>query len=110
MRAGQYRQFADVEHNVKTTMGDRGQIKPDWQTLYSSVPMSIENLSGRQLELARQLIPTATHKVQLRYLSGIAPMMRVAFNGRYFNIESVDEKDFRDRYLTLLCTEQEGGL
>jgi SPP1 family predicted phage head-tail adaptor len=109
MRSGQYRHFCDIEVN-RPLQGQRGPVD-NWLTLYSSVPMSIDALAGRLIEIAKQLVPSATHKVGLRYLSGIvAGETRINYGGRLFYVGYVDEWDFRGRYLTLTCTEQQGGL
>lgn len=106
-----YRQYASVEEWVITSTGDRGQAVGTWQTLYSLIPMSIDSLSGRTLELAKQLVASATHKIGLRYQSGIAPVStRINFGGRIFAIGYVDTFDERNKYLSLIVTEQEGGL
>lgn len=108
--ANQYRLYGDIETFTQTSEGQRGQIIGDWVTTYSGVPMGITELTGRQLELAHQLVATATHKISLRWINGIVPTsMRILFNNRIFKISHVNEFDFRNRYLELTCEEQKTG-
>lgn len=110
MQCGQLRQYANIESYTKTSSGDRGQPVGTWNVLYASVPMGIVELDGRQLELAKQLVASATHKVTIRYIANMLPItMRVNFNGRLLRIEHVGELDFRQRYLILTCCEQKTG-
>jgi SPP1 family predicted phage head-tail adaptor len=107
---GVYRLYANLETWTISSTGDRGQPVGSWVTTYTNVPCGIEELSGRQLELARQLVASATHRVSLRWISGVVPMTtRINFGGRLLKIEHVNEFDFRKLYLQLLCTEQKTG-
>jgi SPP1 family predicted phage head-tail adaptor len=68
---------------------------------------SIEPLSGEELEHARQLVATATHKVTIRYLADLTPDKRIKFGTRIFAVEAppinIDEGNHT---LELLCTER----
>jgi hypothetical protein len=77
MRAGILKHLVNVQ--MKTwDVGDRGQpINVVWTTL-ATVPVKIETLSGDKLVIARQLVPTATHEITMRFLdipfgSGLTP-------------------------------------
>ena len=105
MRIGKMRVYANIESYTAVT-GDRGQQTKTWSALYTAVPMAIEALSGRQLELAQQQVATATHRITFRYLSGITDQMRVNYNGRLFNIGFVNEQEQRPLFLILTTTEE----
>ncbi|WP_139121850.1 phage head closure protein, partial [Piscirickettsia litoralis] len=61
--------------------------------------------AGRELFSAHQFYSEITHTVTLRYTPGITPAMRVYFEGRYFEILSVINRDERNRELILACRE-----
>lgn len=107
MRAGELKHSITVQRKVVTGTGDRGQPVYHWATR-SQVRANIEELSGRKLELARQLIATATHRVTLRFLSGLAIKDRILYKGRHFNINSIQDEQLLGFSQSLLCTEEVG--
>ena len=52
-----------------------------------------------------QLTGEVTHRVTIRYLSGVSVAMRVVYGSRYLNIRAVLNHDERNEYLLLLCEE-----
>lgn len=58
------------------------------------------------MEIARAIIPTATHSVGMYYTAYATPKARLKFGTRYLNVESVANKDERKQTLKLLCTEE----
>lgn len=104
MHAGLLWHTVTIETKVISATGDRGQPIYTWQTL-ATVPAQIEELTGRKLELARQLQITATHKVTIRYLSTLSPKDRISYIGRVFNIGYVINLDLKNFTMELFCTE-----
>jgi head-tail adaptor len=86
---------------------DRGQEHGDTR-LYQGVPCSIEPLNSRELEAARQIYATATHKVEL-YGDPKIPLSHrdyLKVNGRTLFIgDMVDVKQNGEQY-TLTCGEE----
>jgi SPP1 family predicted phage head-tail adaptor len=109
IRSGKYRHYANIEQAVVSGTGPRGQPVIVWTVFLANTPLAIVPLSGRMLEITRQLVATATHRVELRYLPGIEAGMRVNFEGRYLNIGFVDEMDFKRHDMALVCTEETEG-
>jgi hypothetical protein len=65
MKSGTLRHIADIYAPISDT-DTRGQIDPFSGTPYmANVPCSIEQLSSRELDAARQVYATATHEVKL---------------------------------------------
>lgn len=64
---GKLRHFVDIERKTVSGTGDRGQPALSWSAVYENVGAEIEQLSGRKLEIARQVIPSATHSIRMRY-------------------------------------------
>ncbi len=106
IKAGQLRQRINVERKYIVGTGDRGQPLFAWQAWQSSLPAMVEELSGRKLELARQLVATATHRVTIRYLSGLDVHDRISLNGRVFNLGAILDRDLLHFSQELLCTEE----
>jgi SPP1 family predicted phage head-tail adaptor len=50
---------------------------------------AVEPLSGRELFLAQQVNSDVTHKITMRYKSGLSPQKRIRFAQRFFNIITV---------------------
>ena len=106
---------ASLKHKVtvqvnNSTTGDRGQLVPNWVDETTLVPAQIEELGGKKLELARQLVATASHQITIRYLSSLDTNRRFKDeNGRIYNIGSIQDPNLL--HFTQICTvtSQEGG-
>ena len=109
VRSGRLRHTVTIERFVQSGTGTRGQPTGDWTSLYTDVPAEVVPLSGRQLEIARQMCATASHEITIRHHSSVAPQQRVSFRSRYFHVEAVTEGDMRLHFMTLICTEQKTG-
>jgi len=68
IEAGELRHLVTIQAKaVATDANSRGHAARTWSDSISNVNAKIETPSGRKLELARQLVPTATHVITLRY-------------------------------------------
>jgi head-tail adaptor len=107
MRAGSLRYYVDVQRKMLDALhplGDRGQDNFTWQA-HLNIPIGIEPLSGRKLEIARQLVPTATHKLTFR-AHEITPRDRFKWGERIFNIGYLLRKDERPFEMEAYVTEE----
>jgi SPP1 family predicted phage head-tail adaptor len=75
-----------------------------WST-FATVWAKVEPVSGREYVEGRLIQSELTHKVTIRYLSGVKADMRVNFEGRYLKIFAVRNVGERNRELELDCTE-----
>lgn len=66
---------------------------------------SISTLSGKEFIAGSQEQSEVTHKVMMRYISGIKPSMRVEFGARHFDIMYIVNWQERNVELTLMCSE-----
>ena len=68
---------------------------------------SVEPLSGRELEWARQSVANVSHRIRLRYNPNysVAPNWRCTFGSRAFYFASVLNMDERNRELEILAVE-----
>ena len=67
---------------------------------------SLETLVGRELELARQTVPQATHRIIFPFTDGVDSDCEVHVDGRVIKLESVVDKDWRRTHLVCLGIER----
>jgi SPP1 family predicted phage head-tail adaptor len=87
--AGELRHVISIVVPTVASQGDRGQDVPGTPTTIGPLQARIEPLSGRQQEISRQLVPSATHKITIRYQAGVIPLSTVTFGARTFNVGAV---------------------
>lgn len=111
MQAGKLRHQITIKQPPANTSGVYGLSPQAVSTFtpFATVFASIEPLSAREMEFARNFAATASHKVTIRYLAGVLPTFIIQFGTRLFSI-SGPALNFEERniYLTLYCTEQVG--
>jgi SPP1 family predicted phage head-tail adaptor len=103
MRPGKLRHGIAIERVAETQDAD-GSVIEAWST-YATVHGSIEPISGREYFAAQSTQADVTHRIGIRYLSGIVPKMRVKYGSRIYDILSVINIDERNRELQLMCRE-----
>jgi len=95
---GQLRNRADIHYWQKTGVDARGNpIKVD-TVLYSGVPCSINTLTGRELELAREQVQEADTKFVSKYLPNIDATMWFVFQGQKFQIGWINNPNQTNRW------------
>lgn len=108
MKAGSLRHYVTIRR-PSAEYGSRGQVQAGQdESLLSDVPCEIEQLSGRQLEFARQQFATATHRVRM-YRDPANPLSAkdylVLADGRRLHIGAVDDVNLTGLEYVLLCGE-----
>ena len=66
---------------------------------------TIEALTGREFMDAQQLKDTVSHRIRMRYHTGLVPTSRLTWNSRTFNIVWVEKGDDRERMIDVMCME-----
>jgi len=103
MRAGRLRHRVALQSSVETN--DHGSISQAWAT-QATVWADIRPLSGRELDIARQVNAQITHEVEMRYPSvSLTPKMRVVFDSRTFEIDSVITPNEIHKNVVARCVE-----
>jgi len=87
VRLGKLRHRISIEPVAETQGSDRSSIE-SWLT-YATVQASIESMSGREYSDAQTTQADITHRIYLRYVSGVIPKMRVKYGTRIFDVLSV---------------------
>jgi SPP1 family predicted phage head-tail adaptor len=102
LNAGQLRERITVQQATdnRTPLGEAVQT---WST-FASRWASVEGISSREFFLQGQQQTEASHRVRLRYLTGLTQQMRLQWRGRTLEIVSLLEHGNRTEH-ELLCQE-----
>ncbi|MGE5390903.1 MAG: phage head closure protein [Deltaproteobacteria bacterium] len=103
MRIGELDQRIIIEDftTIRGTSGEEIKTWTPWKTVWAEVQTS----SGTENFHNPQLIAEATHKIKLRYLTGVKPTMQIDWRGNILDILFVDESRRRQGEMNLLCRE-----
>lgn len=105
MRIGRLRHRVTVEQVTRTTDGQGGWTEA-WGTL-ATVRAGVEPLRGQERFEAQKLNARISHKVVIRFLSGVTAAHRVKFGDRYLTIEGVVNINEKNQTMELYCSEEE---
>lgn len=93
-----------------TTLDSRGQASGSPVTVVSSVPCSIEQLNGRELERARQLMADASLRVRFFYDASWSlttkDWLERTTDSSKIHIGHIQDPDETDLEVTLTCAEE----
>ena len=81
-----------------------GQAVETWSDV-ATVWAAVEPIRGREFFAAQQVSAETTHRVTMRWRSGVSPKWRVVFGGRTFRIESVINVREKNERIELMCVE-----
>lgn len=107
MEAGKLRHVVNIQAD-QGTQNDVGEHIPSWVTVVTT-RASVEPLAGREFFDAQQRQAEITHRVRLRYRTGVEPTMRLLYRSRVLMIEAVIDVGERRRELHLMCREMPNG-
>jgi len=71
---------------------------------FAEVSASVQGVSAREFLLAGQQQVEVSHRVKMRYLTGLSPQMRLSWRGRTLEIISILEHENRSVH-ELICQE-----
>lgn len=103
MRAGKLRHKVTIQQPTLAT-NSIGEATKTWST-YAQAWANVQPLTGRELFASQQVNAEQTVRITIRALSGVVPTMRVLFDGRYYEILSVIDREERGIYMELMCSE-----
>jgi len=103
VRSGIYRHKITIQQPTES-VDAFGQAIKSWST-YAQPFAAVEPLRGREYFASQQFNAEITTRIRLRYLSGVTPKMRVSFDGRIYNIQSIIDVSERNRETHLMCSE-----
>lgn len=106
----------DLPHRItikanSPTYDEYNRPKDNWQPIQptGSFWAAIEPLNGREIIIAKEVAPTATHMIRMRYVSGITDKMQAYFGSEVFDINAVIDVLKRHVQLKLYVTESPGA-
>jgi len=73
--------------------------------LFKEVWAEITPVSGREFWAQQQAQSEITHRIRIRYLSGVLATMRITFGSRIFAIKHIIDTNERHRELVIMCVE-----
>lgn len=100
---GEFRHVITFQ-KLGNTQDDYGAPIEQWNNTLTT-RAGIYPLSGREFYAAETVNSEVTHKINMRYMTGLTPDMRIKFGDRYFNIISIINFQERNIMLQLLCRE-----
>ena len=106
MRSGQLRHTIAIQEQSATSDGMGGQSL-SWSNVsgMATVPAAIWPVSSKERIESLKLELQITHKIRIRYRSGITSKNRLVFGSRIFNIISILNHDEKNIQLDLLVVE-----
>lgn len=100
---GQLRHRVTIQEPIRAKDAGGGSTRT-W-TNVATVGAKIEPLKGMERLRAMQIEDSVTHKVTIRYRSGVKAAQRLLFGTRAFNIRAALNLEERNLWLELLCDE-----
>lgn len=89
---------------LKLSINENGFEIEEWID-YKKVWAGVSNLHGREYFDAAAIQMENTVKFTIRYLPGIDTAMRIKFNDKNYNITSIDNIKYRNRFMEIKAME-----
>ncbi len=105
MKAGTLRHIVDIEYRAGDTSDGYGNTTASWQKLWQNIPAEVKSTITPETYVGGEVQSQKLVTITTRYLSGIDDSMRLLFDGRYFNISSINNVEERD--IELIFTTKE---
>lgn len=104
--------IGDLKHRITiqrltSTVGENGFEVEAWEN-YKVVWASVSNLSGREYFEAAAIQAENTVKFTIRY-TNIDPSMRILFQDKEYNIISIDNIRYANKFIEIKALEVENG-
>lgn len=103
--------IADLRHRITfqkftTAVNENGFEEEVWQD-YKTVWASVSNLSGREYYQAAAIKAERTVKFLVRYIEDIDTSMKIFFKDKQYNITSIDNMKYANKYIEIKAMEIE---
>ena len=102
-------EIGELKHRItlkvfSSTFSENGFEMQTWEN-YKTVWAAISNLHGREYFAAAAVQAEKTVKFTIRYISGVDETMRILFNGKAYNITSIDNIKYKNRFIEIKAME-----
>ena len=109
MRAGDAVSIGEMKHRITfqklvVNVDENGFEVKEWQD-YKTIWASVYNLSGREYYQAAAIQAEKTVKFTIRYLLDLTADLGIAFEDRQYNITSIDNIKYEDKYIEIKALE-----
>ncbi|WP_373844767.1 phage head closure protein [Clostridium sp.] len=94
--------------SLTTSTNENGFEEEIWEG-YLTVWAGVSNLYGREFFQAAAVQAEKTVKFTVRYLSGVSTDMRILFRDKQYNITSIDNIKYRNKYMEIKALEVESS-
>lgn len=95
-----------VIQSLSTTIDENGFEVEVWRDFIFCFA-NVENLHGREYFEAAVIQAESTVKFTLRYIKIVDESMRIKFREKYYNITSIDNIRYNNRYMEIKALEVE---
>lgn len=102
MRAGQLRHKVIIQAKTVAGRDSKGGEVIDWVP-FATVRANVVPLRGREYVAVRQAQVELQVRIEMRYLPGVTPVMRVLHGSAVYNIVDAIDVGGRQRTLELMC-------
>lgn len=106
MRSGDLKKLIDIEEPTVTKTGTGSSVE-SWAAYKSNVWAAIWPVSAKERIQAGKQEMEITHRIRIRYMSGITADMRIKHGSSYFNIISIINVRTENRMIEILATEDQ---
>lgn len=101
--------IGELKHRITfkrlvTTINENGFEVETWED-YKLVWASVSNLSGREFYQAAVIQAEKTVKFIIRYIKGIDTSMRILFRDKQYNITSINNMKYENKYIEIKALE-----
>ncbi|MVX64228.1 phage head closure protein [Clostridium chromiireducens] len=105
--------IGDLRHRITlqkftTVVNENGFEEEAWQD-YETVWASGSNLSGREYYQAATVQAEKTVKFLIRYIEEVDTSMRILFKNKQYNITSIDNMKYTNKYIEIKALEVESS-
>lgn len=109
MKAGDGMPASDLRNRITfqkftTVVNENGFEIEAWED-YKTVWASVSNLTGREYYEASAVQAEESVKFTIRYLSSITTDMRILFQDKQYNINSIDNIKYENKYIEIKAME-----
>jgi phage head-tail adaptor, putative, SPP1 family len=105
--------IGDLRHRITfqkftTVVNENGFEEEAWQD-YKTVWASVSNLSGKEYYQAAAVQAEKTVKLLIRYIKEVDTSMRIIFKDKQYNITSIDNMKYTNKYIEIKALEVESS-
>lgn len=102
--AQKYRHRIDLDAPGGAQDPETGEVTSGWSLFAESVPAEVVPLSGREFLQASATQNEVSARIEIRWMPGVEPNMRVRHDGNVYSIQAVLPDPTGRRHLTLMVS------